>query len=680
MQVLNLMEIYRHACPRNCFSTCGMLSYIEDGKLMKISGDAKHGYNQGRLCAKGYAYTQYVYNPYRLKHPIRQTPRGSGNWKRISWEEAYDTIADKILELNERYGSNLASGYNKFSGNIGLLHYAVEGMFNSIGPHTKPIGNPCLITGERAMRKSFGQMNSIMPEKMAEMNAVVIWGANPAVTNVHQMKFILQARQKGAKLIVIDPIFTRTAATADIYIQINPGTDGWLALGVAKLLIESESYNQEFVHNQTVNWEEFHQYVNEQVDLHEVCSKTGISFDVICELVSIYSIPKPCATWIGFGTQRNENGGQNISAINTLALLGCHSGKGNRSVYYSHNGIDDFPVNLLNHAGPEHPTVQYSREININNFAENASKLVDPPLKFLWIALRNPLSQDQDFQAWESLMKELELIVTVDLFMTKSAELSDIVLPAASHFEEMDLNVSYWHHWLSVNEKAIPPYYEAKSDLQIARELMKKLNDRSPGFSNFPSERKPIDWIREELTPSVKKLYSIESIDDLLECPRLRTEEVTKSSSSSFKFRLFSQGNKGTFTNSFNRGKSDVEESYPFQLLTPQSLLKIHSQYEALPWLNQGAEQDVVELSEYAAEKNGILEGDKVELFNQYGKIAAIARISRFLPQKVVLVNQAGKNPINRLIVQKPQKNKGKSSMNFYDSSVNIRKWCENDG
>ena len=113
-----------------------------------------------------------------------------------------DTVLELNANLNERYGSNLASGYNKFSGNIGLLHYAVEGMFNSIGPHTKPIGNPCLITGERAMRKSFGQMNSIMPEKMAEMNAVVIWGANPAVTNVHQMKFILQARQKGAKLIV----------------------------------------------------------------------------------------------------------------------------------------------------------------------------------------------------------------------------------------------------------------------------------------------------------------------------------------------------------------------------------------------------------------------------------------------------------------------------------------------
>src|SRR5690606_25044867 len=125
------MEIFRNVCPRNCYGTCSMLSYVENGILTKVTGDPKHGYSKGHLCAKGYAYTQYVYNPYRLKYPVLQSPRGSGNWKRISWDEAYNIIARKILELHDRYGSNLALGYNKFSGNLGILHYATEGMFNS---------------------------------------------------------------------------------------------------------------------------------------------------------------------------------------------------------------------------------------------------------------------------------------------------------------------------------------------------------------------------------------------------------------------------------------------------------------------------------------------------------------------------------------------------------------------
>jgi anaerobic selenocysteine-containing dehydrogenase len=137
-------EVFRNVCPRNCYDTCGMLTYVRDGRLLKVEGDPLHGYTQGRLCSKGYAYSEYVYSPDRLRYPLRQNPRGSGRWERISWDQALDSISGKMLELNARYGSNLALAYNKVSGNIGLLHYAVEGMFKSFGAHTKPVGDPCL--------------------------------------------------------------------------------------------------------------------------------------------------------------------------------------------------------------------------------------------------------------------------------------------------------------------------------------------------------------------------------------------------------------------------------------------------------------------------------------------------------------------------------------------------------
>ncbi|MBS4191537.1 molybdopterin-dependent oxidoreductase [Bacillus sp. FJAT-49705] len=668
------MEIYRNACPRNCFASCSMLSYVHNGEIIKVSGDPKHGFNQGRLCAKGYAFTQYVYSPYRLKYPIMQSPRGSGNWKRITWDEAYSIIIDKILELNVRYGSNLACGYNKFSGNLGLLHYAVEGMFNSFGPHTKPVGNPCLISGEQAIRSSFGQTVSLMPEKMADANLIVIWGANPAVTNVHQMKFIFKARQKGAKLVVIDPIFTQTAAKADIYIQVNPGTDGLLAHAIAKILIDSSLYDQEFIDNQTTNWIEFRQYVSTEVNITEVSQETGVSIEVINELANLYSFSKPCVTWIGFGIQRNKNGRENISAINTLAALAGTLQRGKGGVYYAHNGLGDFPANLLNHQGPKHSYINTSREININNFAEEALKLSEPPLKFLWIASRNPLSQDHDFKTWELLFHELELIVTVDLFMTRTAELSDLVLPATTHFEDPDLNISYWHQWLSYNEQAIPAYFESKSDLQIARDLTKKLNELSPNFSNFPYELEPIDWIEREITPSVKELYSLKSYKQLLDGPHLRNDEKYSEGSTSMNFH-FVFPKKDALGSEASTNVIEDYDSYPFKLITPQSLLRIHSQYETLSWLSSENDEAIVELSEYAAAKYWISEGEKVEVYNLNGSIAATARINRYLPKKVILVNQVGKNPINQVIVHEENSNIGKSSANFYDSSVNIRKW-----
>jgi len=211
-------QVFRNVCPRNCYGTCGILSHVKQGKLVKVEGDPAHGYSRGRLCAKGYAYPQYVYSPERLRYPLLQYPRGSGSWERISWEKALDLIACKLLELHDRYGTNLAAAFNKFSGNLGLLHYAVEGFFNSLGAHTRPVGNLCQAAGWDGQSCDFGEAVSPDPELMAQAAGIVIWGANPAATSLHQWHFINQARKKGAKLIVIDPVFTPTAAQADSYI------------------------------------------------------------------------------------------------------------------------------------------------------------------------------------------------------------------------------------------------------------------------------------------------------------------------------------------------------------------------------------------------------------------------------------------------------------------------------
>ncbi|KEF36318.1 anaerobic dehydrogenase, typically selenocysteine-containing [Schinkia azotoformans MEV2011] len=668
------LQIIRNTCPRNCYGTCGILSYVDNGKLIKVTGDPNHGFNQGRLCAKGYAYTQYVYHPDRLKFPMIQKPRGSGNWTRISWDEAYTIIANKMIELNQRYGSNLALGYNKFSGNLGILHYATEGMFNSLGPHTKTFGNPCAQTGRLAIKNSFGDNYSSVPENMANASLIVIWGSNPAVTNVHQMKFIYEARRKGAKLVVIDPIYTETAKKADLYIQIKPGTDMWLALGIAKILIESGKYEEGFIEKQALGWDAFKTFLEKNLTITEVIEKTGIPLKAIEELTSLYYSIKPTVTWIGLGLQRSHFGKSGIEAINSLAAMTGNLSIPNGGLYFVHFDVEQFPLTLLNHRGPDHPAIPYSREIDISDFSESALSLQNPPLKLLWIASRNIVSQDQNLKAWEELNKQMELIVTVDLFMTKTAEQSDIVLPAASHFEEEDLHVGYWHYWLSINQKAIPPFYEAKSDLTIARELTTKLNELSPGFSNFPADKEPIDWIKEELTPEMMELYNIESYKDLLEGPH------QKKKSNIFweqeeQIRLLSP-EKIAEGEQFHDALAK-ENEFPYQLLTPQKLLKIHSQYEMNPWLHSGDQEMMIEISDDIARSHNLQDKMKVEVFNEHGMITGRVRINKLLPKNIVLAPQAGHDPINQLIYVKNENDQSESSVFFYDSRVKIRKWGE---
>jgi anaerobic selenocysteine-containing dehydrogenase len=650
-----------------------MISSVDNGVLKKVTGDLQNGFTKGHLCAKGYAYTQYVYNPLRLKYPLLQTPRGSGNWKVISWDEAYQIIAKKILELNSRYGSNLACGYNKFSGNLGILHYATEGMFNSIGPHTKPFGNVCLSTGAEAVKELFGKISSPIPEDMAKAKLIVIWGANPAITNIHQMKFINEAKENGGKMVVIDPIFSETAAKADIYVQIKPGSDALLAFGISKLLIESNQISDAFIKENTIGWQDYYEFIR-ILDIETVCKETGVSIEILKKLADLYARLKPVATWNGFGIQRNKYGGQSIKAINSLVALSGNLFLPHGGVYFTHSDIEDFPLTLLNFPEKKHPIIKESRYINSSNFAAGAKDLINPPLKFLWIASRSPLSQDQNLKAWEMLLEDLELIVTVDLFMTKTAEQSDLVLPAASHFEEEDLNVGYWHHWLSINEKSLPPFFDAKSDLQIARELSKKLNELCPGFSTFPYELEPIDWIQRELTTEIKNRYGIRSYEDLIEGPRHIKEESASNFPQNEKFVFFDPNEKNNLLSEIVENHNEENESYPFRLLSPQSLLKIHSQFSVIPWLHPEPEQTTVEMNKTIAEVKGISEGSKVKVFNQNGSVTALAKFNLYLPNDVIIVKQTETNSINQLISYQMEDESSPMSTHFYDSYVDITK------
>ncbi|HVJ50111.1 molybdopterin-dependent oxidoreductase [Desulfitobacterium sp.] len=675
-------KIFYNVCPRNCYETCGILAHVQDGTLLKVEGDPRHGYTQGRLCAKGYAYTEYVYSPQRLRYPLRQYPRGSGNWQRLSWEEALEIIAIKILELHQRYGSSLACGYNKYSGNLGFLHFATEGMFRGFGSHTKLYGDTCLAAGSEAVAYNRGRIVIPDPEDMVESKTIVLWGVNPARTAIHQWNFINQARDRGAKLLVIDPLFTPSAAQADIYLQITPGTDGLLAMAVTKILLEEGQFNLEDINEQILGWESLRSYLQEKVTLEYASEVTGVSQEGMRELAAFY-LEKPCTTWAGFGLQRYSNGGQNIRCIDALvALSGNHHLKGG-GLYYNNLVEDVFKQDIMNFPRPDNQNPIIERSLDINCFAQEALALKDPPLKFLWIASRNPLSQDQDLQNWQKLLKQLEFVVTVDLFMNETTAQSDIVLPAASPFEDYDLHRSYWHQWIAINQKAIPPFFEAKSDLEIARSLTQVLNKLQPNFSSFPYQLTALDWIAAELTPEILAKLGITKWEELLQGPRkLKISEVpwyeqvfqTKTG----KFELYSAGAKQNQLPALARfQEQETNSSYPLRLLTPQSMFRIHSQYRALSWLSQDQGMEMVEMNPHDAEQRGLKEKDNVAIFNDWGSCQRRVRLSKRVPQGVVVIAQSGEDSVNKLLAKQAAdmgtQYSGSRGAAYYDAWVEIK-------
>ncbi|MBR2835664.1 MAG: molybdopterin-dependent oxidoreductase [Coriobacteriales bacterium] len=657
------MTQFRNACPRHCYGSCAMFSNVKGERLIRVIGDSKHGYTQGSLCAKGYSLIQYTLDDYRLRYPLKQLRRGSGEWRRISWDQAYDIISLKIIELNKTFGSNKAIGYYKGTGNIGLLHHAVEGMFAGLGSCTNLTGNICADTGIHVLEKTMGSFPHPDPEDMHKANLIVIWGGNPTSTNINLMRIIYKARKdKSVPLVVIDPVFTNTAKRADYYFQIEPHSDEWLALGIAKRLVEVKHIDEGFIKEHTCGYAEFARELDRLL-IDEVLSHTGLSteaFDCLCKLFLEHNA---IACLTGFGMQRYRGAGKAVNAISALiALTGSYYTAGG-GLYFYNKAYTDPAEFMIEYCKP-HSTDGEGRFVNINTFPQEALGLQDPPLKMLWVSCANPLSQGFDLAAWYDLFSQLELVVCVDLYLTKTARQADIVLPAASFFEEEDLIVSFWHNWLTLNEKTLPSFYESKSDLQIARELSSYINRIKPGFSAFPSEMNALDWICKFFIPQMEDEYGFNSIDDLR---KQSFKKIKEPLPDTWRY-CFDSSLLSDLHSEISLSVCD----YPYYLLTPQSLLKFHSQYETLTWLNpMQKKMPTAEISSHIASNQEIRNGDTIEVCSARGSMLSEACVNAKLPNNVVYVEQSDRFCVNNLFGGSFP---SAESCPFFDCKVRIRK------
>jgi anaerobic selenocysteine-containing dehydrogenase len=671
-------QVTRHVCPRNCYDACGMLAYVRKGRLEKITGDPAHGYTNGKLCSKGQNYIQRVYSPERIRFPLRQIGRGSGRWERLTWEQAMTIICEKVLELKAKYHSTLPLCLNKYSGNFGVLHSAVEGMFNSLGPTTQARGSPCWSAGLDAQLYDMGKNLNSDPAEMEKARTIILWGVNPAWTAIHSLLHIYRAQENGAKVIVVDPIYTQSAKKADYFVQIKPGEDGALALALAKSIYQSGNGDHTFIDRHTLGWRQFSDYLA-SLNLDYLAGQCGQMTETIKELADMISTAGPVFIWAGFGLQRHINGGQTLRAIDALAaMIGCIGMTGG-GVHYAHQMTWGFNYNFLNNPGG-------NRYININKFAQELSQLNDHPVKMLWVSCRNLLDQDVTGGMLRKELDKLELIVTVDQFLTATARYSDIVLPATTQFEEMDVVPSYWHHWIGLNEQAISPYFDAKSDLEIAQLFAGTLNQYQVGSSSFPIRKSPAALLDDEFNENLYALLSITHWSELADGPRRAAVPRTawsdkKFATSSGKFEFFStqaQDNNFTALPEYKKGIGP-DGKYPYWFITSHAQQGLNSQFQNIEILPKDAGQTVFIHPQTVAAK-GVKTGNMVRVYNNLGAITLKVHVSQDTPPDVLVCYQ-GWMPgtearLNDLNVGLPSDmgniSTGSNGVAFYDVFVNF--------
>ncbi len=479
-------------CPHDCPDACGVVTEVENGRIRSFSAASHHPITQGWLCAKVRPYPDHVYHPDRLLYPLKRVgPKGSGQWQRISWAEAVGEIGRKWREIIAQYGAEAILPYS-YSGTLGLVQMGVaSGRFwNRLGA-SQLERSICGAAAEFAVETTLGVRQSQAYKDVAHSQLVIIWGHNPVSTAPHFMPHLKEAQRNGSKVVVIDPRRTRTAKGADWHIAPKPATDGALALGVAQLIVANGWHDETWLETHTVGWPQLRERLAEY-PLARVADITGLPEADIYELARLYAAHKPGLIKIADGLQRHLNGGQTVRAICALPALTGQYGVRGGGLAYSTSGYlqwDHQAVNYWTECPPP------GRVVNMNRLgAALLGEVVNPPIQSLFVFGSNPAAVAPHAGKVVQGMKREDLFTVVhELFMTDTAELADLILPATSQLEQTDLHKGYGHTVLGYNAQAIVPLGECQSNWEVMGLLAQEM-----GFTE-PWLHQSVDGVIEEV-------------------------------------------------------------------------------------------------------------------------------------------------------------------------------------
>lgn len=672
------MEMISTVCANCAQSTCGMDVYVDEGKIVGIKGTKNHPYNQGYLCSKGLAAGELVHSPLRLAKPLRRIGRrGEGKWEEITWDSALDEIAEKLLRVRDQYGpQSIAFARGTGAGWEGALLYDMRFMFALGSGNLSYQVNLC--KGIRVA--TAGTTMGGEPEMDFEnTNLILLWASNPAATSLpNYWRRISKAQSRGAKLICIDPRFSRSASKADLHVRIRPGTDGALALGLAHVIIKEQLHDKQFVENFSHGFNEYAALAND-FPPERVESITEVPVDLIQRIARLYAGTKPAVLFVGQGVEESTNAMQTARALYCLVGLTGNFGIPGGHILPKVLPLPDLALksrffNELIHQSVCRHKFYQSRLgampcVTTPDLFQTMSTDQPYPIKAI-ICIGSAFLTTYPQGKWISgLMKEkLDLAVVGDLFLSREAkELADYVLPISSFLEAWRLRFmrpgfkgNAYIQWIALGRPVVEPVGESKPSEEVLTLLANRL-----GLSEYFPWKSVVEFTDEMVKPLGITAQQLVDHPEGISWPVPREEVIESYKKSGFntptkKFEFHSTAFEQAGFDPLPRyvegletpiSRPDIAREYPLvACIGIKPMLFHHTVLKNIPLMGDQMPQPWVEIHPDKAKELGINDGDLVELGTVRATVPLRAKVTlATMDPKVVFLPYAWEG-INELI------------------------------
>jgi anaerobic selenocysteine-containing dehydrogenase len=626
-----------------------MLVTVESGRAVRVAGDPDHPFTRGFLCAKVNRYVERTYQQDRVLHPMRRVgPKGSGRFERMTWDSALAEIAERLNEIRSSSDGAQAILPYSYAGTMGMVQGSSmdRRLFHRIGASMLD-RTICSMAGTVGMRMTVGANVGADPEGIPSSDLILLWGTNTLTANPHLWPFVLEARERGAPIIAIDPIRTRTAAQCDEWIGIRPGTDAALALGMMHVLIGLGLEDAAYIDAYTIGIDQLRDRVKEYSP-ERVSTITGVPVDTIISLGERYARSKAAFIRVNYGLQRHRGGGMAVRTIACLPALTGHWRRAGGGVQLSSSANFTFDKRALERPDVSPPV----RTINMIRLGEALTTrdagVGGPPVRALVVYNSNPGAVAPDRNAvLRGMAREDLFTVVLEHFQTDTADYADIVLPATTQLEHWDVHLSYGHHYVTLNRPSIEPLGEALPNSEIFRRLAARMGLDEPMFRDDD-----VTLIRQTLGGSHGRLEGV-TFETLCEKGWLRLNLPKPYlpyvdggfTTPSGKCELYSQrmADMGldplpAFTPpyEFPEQVPALAERYPLTLISSPAHQFLNSTFVNVESLRRAANEPECLLHPLDAKRRGIAVGARVVVHNDRGAFTAVARVEEGIRPGVV--------------------------------------------
>ena len=624
------------ACPHDCPDTCSLVTTVVDGKAIKVQGNPHHPQTDGVLCTKVARYTERTYHPQRLLQPLKRTgPKGSGQFAAVSWESAIADICARLHTIvgDPNQGPQAVLPYS-YAGTMGWVQS--EGMaarfFNRMGASLLDY-TICASAGGAGLAHTLGANVGMAVEQFANAKLILIWGSNPITSSVHFWRYAQEAKRKGARLVCIDPRKTETAEKCHSHIALLPGTDAALALAMMHELIVHDWLDHDYLSNYTVGWEALRERALQWPPSRaaQVCGITVQEIEVLArDYGQTCQSGQAAAIRLNYGMQRSRGAANAVRAVTCLpALTGAwrHAAGG---MLLSSSGARSYNKTVLQH--PELRPPGPMRTINMSTIGDDllrpASAAFGPAISALVVYNSNPVAVAPDSsQVARGFAREDLFTVVLEHFQTDTADYADYVLPATTQLEHWDIHTTYGHTDLLLNEPAITPLGQSRSNAAIFRALAKGM-----GYTNACFEEDDLTLCKSALRGRLD--FAALARDGFATLPQsdapfAKGNFPTPSGRCElWSERLADMGWDGLPDYLPNYESAGSISTYPLAMISPPARNFMNSTFVNVQSLRDMEEKPSLEIHPQDAQAREITDGTLVRVFNDRGQYHCVAKIS----------------------------------------------------